>query len=76
MLESSGVPGLWASIGLFHLKADAVSISERLESDHTDARIVNKYVPTSVLSDEAVSLIIPEPLYDPFCQDIDLLANI
>jgi hypothetical protein len=70
--KPSDVLGLGPSIILFHLKAYTVTFYKSLESRHIDGRIVNKYVPTLVLTDETKSLLLIKPFYSSLWHSTDL----
>jgi hypothetical protein len=63
------------SAALFCLKAHPVTFIKALESGHVDGGLVNKYVPTVFLLNEAESFFVTEPLHDSFRRDDILLSN-
>ena len=64
-----------SSLVLLHIETDSLAISEGFKSRCVDRRVVNKYVPTVVLFDETIALLLTKPFYYTFCQDTDLLFN-
>jgi hypothetical protein len=81
---NDGVPGDYTfrnalnrmpSTALFYLKAHLATFIKALESGHVDGGVVNKYVATIFLLNEAESFFVTEPLQDSFCQDDILLPN-
>jgi hypothetical protein len=59
---------------LFYLKADPVTFIKALESGHVDGGVVNKYIATLFLLNEAESFFLTEPIRDSFCRD-DILPS-
>jgi hypothetical protein len=72
VLNFSDVLGFGASRIFFHLKAHPVTFGETLESGHNDGRVVDKYIPTAVLTDEPKSSFLTEPLYRSLGHILDL----
>ncbi len=64
------------SVALFHIKGHFLTFGEGLEPRHVYGGVVNKYVLTVFLLNKTISFLITEPLYDPFCQNADLLLRI
>jgi len=73
VLEFLDVLGFEASMILFHLKAHTVTFSKALESRHINGRIMDKYIPTIVLTDEPKSFLFTKPLYRSLGHTFDLL---
>jgi hypothetical protein len=73
LLRLNDVLGYGSSVALFHVKTYFFAFSKSFEAWHGDRGKVNEYVPTVFFFNEAVSLFVVEPLYDPFRQSFDLL---
>lgn len=58
---------------LFRFKAHPVTFSEALESRHNDGRMMDKYIPTIVLTNETKSLFFTKPLNRSLSHTSDLL---
>ena len=54
---------------LFYVKGDPVSFVQRFETGCIDTRMMNKYIWTIFLLDEAIALAVIEPFYSSFCQN-------
>src|SRR5207253_2693667 len=59
--------GLGALRSLHHLELDALVLIEGLVAVGLDGRVVDEHVLATVLGDEAVALLVVEPLHDTLC---------
>ena len=68
LLDFDYVFRLWASFGVFHLKAHLVPLSKSLVAFHGYGREMNKQVLSLFPLDETIPLVRIKPLYDTLCQ--------
>jgi len=60
---------------LLYLKCNLIAFIERLEAICIYTRMMNKYIRTILLLNEAIALVVIEPLHDSICHNNILLSN-
>src|SRR5260221_11830338 len=66
--DGHDVRGLQALLALDHLERDALTFGQSLVPIHSNRREVNEDVLTELALDEAVALLVREPLDSALCQ--------